>query len=147
MFNSKQDIKSRKGRPNISDYLAGAILTNGLIWAWLQILAYFYSSFSEYTLILFTYASLIIYFLAATLSSYLVCSTTKSQHLIAGLKLSVLAWIFSIFFMIAYFENQSIFTAIIFLFCFFAGGIVGSYLASRYGLRIARFKEENIDNT
>lgn len=119
------------GSPTLTDYFAGAMLANGTVWIWSQLLYYFPNP----ALQLLSFA---IYVLGATASSYLVSKRASHGHLIAGLKTAGVSWLFSIFFIIAYVQNPNPWLAIVLLVCFAIGGFGGSYLALRSILKAGR---------
>ncbi|MFP3951425.1 MAG: hypothetical protein ACLFVP_04715 [Candidatus Bathyarchaeia archaeon] len=123
-------MSQRKKNTNKYDYLAGGMLTNGLIWFWISITPYL-SWINEYTLANLSY---VIYLSASILSAVLVCRKTLSKHLIVGLKLAA----FTIFFSIPLLLTSRIISigfAIALFMIYIFGSIVGSYLALHLKLR------------
>ncbi len=121
--------------PNVSDYLAGAILANGFIWTWNLILRQFRIPLSKLPLMLLADVSFIIYLLAGGVSAYLVCMRASRRHLIVSLKVSFLSWLLSILFILSMALKPLIGSIIIFLLCLHAGGVAGGYFALKRRLR------------
>ncbi len=133
--------------PNLNDYLAGAMLANGFVWMWSLILGYFSGFFTNISPILLADASYVIYLLGGITSSYLVCKRAASRHLIVGIKLSIITWIFSLIIMLSLTAEPSIGTAFALLACFVAGDIAGAYLALKSRLKAERVQTETSENT
>ncbi len=117
--------------PNLYDYLAGAILANGFVWIWAQILPHL----KRIPATLLAEASYIIYLAGGIATSYLVCKRTSSKHLLVGIKLAVLTWVFSIFLMLNIAADPTFGLAIALFIIFMGGGVAGAYLALRSTLR------------
>ena len=132
--------------PNLNDYLAGAMLANGFVWIWSSLLGYFSGYFTKVPLLLAD-ASYIIYLSGGVVSSYLVCKRAASKHLIVGVKLSILTWIFSLIIMLSFPAEPSIGTAFALLACFVAGDIAGAYLALKSRLKAEKVQTETSENT
>lgn len=125
-------MDTKQSTPTLTDYIAGAILSNGFVWMWYMSLFYL-SSFFPVTIL--ADASLIIYLLGGAVSSYLVCKRASSGHLVTAVKLAFVTWIFLLFLSLSFdFElTVSFFTTL--LVCFVVGDVVGAYLALRSRLR------------
>lgn len=129
-----------KRAPELSDYIAGAMLANGIVWIWLQALSSMRNFFSRIPVGLLADISFIIYLLAGIIASYQVCKKASSGHLIVGVKFAAFAWALSLFIMMSNLPEPTIGMATIFLVCFAAGGIAGAYLSLRSHLRRTRVK-------
>ena len=128
--------------PSLNDYMAGAMLANGFVWIWAQVLPHL--SWVPYTLL--AAASYVIYLAGGIVVSYLVCKRTSSRHLFVGLKLAAVTWIFSIFVMLTIATEPTIGLAIALLVIFAAGGVAGAYLALRSALRPIRVRSEAFED-
>jgi len=117
--------------PTMTDYMAGVMLANGIVWIWAMALATFSDFFSRIPYVLLAFIAYVIYILGATLASYLVCKRTSSKHLVVGLKLAGLACFFSLIMMLGSTTGPTPALAIVLLVCYGAGGIAGGYLALR----------------
>ncbi len=117
--------------PTMTDYMAGVMLANGIVWIWAMALATFSDFFSRIPYVLLAFIAYVMYILGSTLASYLVCKRTSSKHLVVGLKLAGLAWFFSLIMMLGSTTGPTPALAIVLLVCYGAGGIAGGYLALR----------------
>ncbi len=93
-------MSEEQRNPTITDYMAGVMLANGIVWIWAMALATFSDFFSKIPYIILAFIAYVIYISGATLASYLVCKRTSSKHLVVGLKLAGLAWFFSLIMML-----------------------------------------------
>jgi predicted branched-subunit amino acid permease len=121
--------------PSKTDYMAGAVLANCLVWVWLQSMGYFGDALSGLPPGLLSLATSVICFLSETLASYQVCRRASSDHLVVGLKVAVLALVFSPFIVLPILEEFSLGLVIILLVCFPAGGFCGAYLTIKARLK------------
>lgn len=124
--------------PNLTDYLAGAMLANGFVWIWAQALPQL--SWIPQTLL--AEASYIIYLTGGIVASYMVCKRTSSRHLFVGIKFAAITWVFAVILMLSISTEPTIGLAIAFLVIFAAGGVAGAYLALRSSLRPRRVQSE-----
>ena len=124
-------MSAEQRNPTMTDYMAGVMLANGIVWIWAMALATFSDFFSRIPYVLLAFIAYVIYILGATLASYLVCKRTSSKHLVVGLKLAGLACFFSLIMMLGSTTGPTPALAIVLLVCYGAGGIAGGYLALR----------------
>lgn len=113
--------------PISNDYMAGAILANGIIWLWLQSLQMFSgftSRISPSILADFTAVTIVI---AGFISSQQVAKRSKRNQLIVALRSALYSWVGSLFMMLTS-PNASIAFSLILLVCLLAGGVLGSYM-------------------
>ena len=115
----------------MTDYMAGAMLANGIVWIWAMAQTTFSDFFSQIPYITLALIAYVIYIFSPTLASYLVCKRTSSKHLVVGLKLAGLAWFFSLIMMLGSTTGPTPALAIVLLVCYGAGGMAGGYLALR----------------
>lgn len=126
----------KKGRvPNITDYMAGALLANGPIWMWTMAMGYFSSTFLALPPVLVGGLSLIIYVAGGSLASYLVCERADGGLLLVALKLVAAEWAFSIMMMLTIIPEASLGQALLLLISFLMGGLLGAYISLRRRLR------------
>ena len=121
--------------PTLTDYVAGAMLANGFVWIWIQLLGNLRNFFSNFSQILLADITYIIYLAGSILASYLICKRASTGHLIVGIKFAGSAWVLSLFFMLSMIEQPTLGLAITFLLCFLSGGIAGAYLFRRSMLK------------
>ena len=107
--------------PKLMDYLAGAILTNGL--ASVAIYLAIFHPFFQYTLIPF-------WCLSAGIATYLVCMRTSKQHLLTGAKTAVISILLGVI-MVPTLQGLDLSSILLLLVCFFVGSIGGAYYALR----------------
>ncbi len=124
-------MREEPRNPTITDYMAGVMLANGIVWIWAMALATFSDFFSRIPYVILAFIAYVMYILGSTLASYLVCKRTSSKHLVVGLKLAGLAWFFSLIMMLGSTTGPTPALAIVLLVCYGAGGIAGGYLALR----------------
>ncbi|MCW4012106.1 MAG: hypothetical protein NWF07_03840 [Candidatus Bathyarchaeota archaeon] len=113
--------------PTSNDYMAGAILANGIIWLWLQSLQMFSgftSRISPGILADFTAVTIVI---AGFISSQQVAKRSERNQLIVALRSALYSWAGSLFMMLTS-PNASITFALILFVCLLAGGVLGSYM-------------------
>ncbi|MBS7620253.1 hypothetical protein KEJ21_06390 [Candidatus Bathyarchaeota archaeon] len=122
----QKDVK----KPNLNDYMAGALLSNGIIWMWamaVNILQPFMPTEDGFILGSVTF---IVFIGAGIIASYLVIKRSSSDYLKVLLKLVASEIIFSIIFILS-FVNPSVELITVLFFSFVVGGLVGLYLAAR----------------
>ncbi len=134
-WDGHQGMAGKARTPSTTDYMAGAMLANGIVWIWQQALDNLSTIFSKVPIGLLVNASFLIYLAGGVVSSYLVCSRTTSGHLLVGLKLSALAWVISLFFVFTSPAEPTPGFVLALLACFVAGGVAGAYLALKRMLR------------
>jgi ABC-type antimicrobial peptide transport system permease subunit len=126
----KTEEKKKPREPTGNDYMAGAILANGIIWLWMQSLTMF-SGFTNriHPSILadFTAVTIVV---AGFISSQQVAKRSERNQLIVALRSALYSWAGSLIMMITA-PNASITFALILLVCLLAGGILGSYMLIR----------------
>lgn len=128
-------MRADEGLPDLSDYIAGAMIANGIVWIWLQGLSAMRGFFSKVPVVLLADVSFIIYLLSGIVASNQVCRKASSNHLVVGVKFALFAWALSLFIMLSMVTEPSTGMATTFLVCFTGGGIAGAYLSLRSRLR------------
>jgi hypothetical protein len=115
-------------KPSLTDYMAGGMLTNGVVWVWSMFLTYVLRVQTSQTSIVVLLISYLVYLGGSILAAYLVCQRTTSNHIIVALKTSAAGWIFTLFFMFSY-VDVSLGTVVVLLLTFGVGGLIGAYSA------------------
>ena len=122
-------VEERK--PKLIDYLAGAILTNGL-----ATLAIYLAVFEP----LFGYLLIPLWCLSAGVASYLVCIRTTKEHLLTGVKTAVISMVLGVI-MVPTLSGLDLWGILLILVCFFIGSIGGAYYALRRQLRMKKLHD------
>ena len=111
-----------KRKPILLDYLAGGVLTSGLVWGWLQIINSIPNQIAFYI-----HAPILA--VLSSISSYIVCIKTSKDHLNVGVRTALSSWLFSVlFFLIFAFEFDLNFLLIL-LVSYMVGALGGAYIA------------------
>lgn len=124
--------------PNTYDYLAGAMLANGIVWIWLQALVAFKGFFLQIPVGILADMSYVIYLVGAAIASKQVCKRADSGHLVVGLKFAGFSWVMALFMMMSMAPQPTMGLVITFIVCFAAGGIAGAYWVIRDRLKKSR---------
>lgn len=117
--------------PTSNDYMAGALLANGIIWLWMQSLTMFsgfMSRFPPALLVDFTYVTFII---AGFISSQQVAKRSDSNQLIVSLRSALYGWAGSLLMMLSMSGTPTISFALIVLVCLMIGAVAGTYMLIR----------------
>ena len=117
--------------PTSNDFMAGALLANGIIWLWMQSLTMFSGFMSRiHPTILadFTYVTIII---AGFISSQQVAKRSETNQLIVALRSALYSWAGSLLMMLSMAGGPTISFALIVLVCLAIGAVVGSYMLIR----------------
>ena len=129
---------SKPKQPNINDYMAGAMLANGVVWIWMQGLGMFREYTSQVPAALLADLSYIVYIAGAYYASRQVCKRADEKHLIAGLKLAAASWVMGILITFTLAPEPSVPLMLALLVCFAAGCTLGGYMAVKARLRKRR---------
>lgn len=121
--------------PNLTDYMAGAMLANGFVWMWSILLGNLSNRISKIPVNILADIAYIVYVSGGIVSSYLVCKRTSTRHLFVGLKLAALSWVFSLFLSLSSATGPTIGLTIVLLACLTGGSVAGAYLALKAELR------------
>ncbi|HUV34291.1 MAG TPA: hypothetical protein VMW22_05130 [Candidatus Desulfaltia sp.] len=125
-------------QPNINDYVAGAMLANGVVWVWMQTLPIFIKSTDQLIVAAIAEFSWVIFIFGGYISSRQVCKRADEKHLLVGLKLAVVSWVMGIFIMFTLAPMPDARLMVALLICFAAGGVLGGYMTVRARLRKRR---------
>jgi len=135
MGEEEENETSVDGAPNFNDYMAGAMISNGVIWIWGQLVGTFEGFFSGIPAGIIADLSYVLYLLVTIVASMLVCSRASTGHLMVGARFAGTAWVLSLLIMITTAPNPSPGLAIALLMIFAMGGIAGAYLTIRRRMR------------
>lgn len=113
--------------PTSNDYMAGAILANGIIWLWLQSLQMFSGFTSRISPSILADMTAVTIVVAGFISSQQVAKRSERNQLIVALRSALYSWAGSLFMMLTS-PNASITFSLILLVCLLAGGFLGSYM-------------------
>jgi hypothetical protein len=117
--------------PINNDYMAGAILANGIIWFWmlsLNLFKDFSSRFPPAVLVDVTYVTLIV---AGFVSSQQVAKRSEKNQLVVAIRSAFYSWVGSIVMMITMPGGFSFRFALTVLICLMFGAVIGSYMLIR----------------
>jgi hypothetical protein len=118
-------------QPNINDYVAGAMLANGVVWIWMQALPLFIKSTDQLIVAAIAEFSWVIFILGGYVSSRQVCKRADEKHLLVGLKLAAVSWVMGIFIMFTLAPTPDAGLMVALLICFVAGSVLGGYMTVR----------------
>jgi putative membrane protein (TIGR04086 family) len=130
----KEDSPTPK-EPTRTDYMAGAMLANGIIWVWMQALSLFRAQASKIPTSLLADISYIIYILGGYFAAQQVSNRADSQHLKVGVKTALYSFAMTIFIMLTMSSEPSFTLLTSIMLCLFAGGILGGYMHIRKRLQ------------
>jgi uncharacterized membrane protein YjdF len=119
-------LSDEERKPSTTDYMAAAALAYGIVYFWIKL------KMVAGTPSLLTYP---IYYLAGLVPSYLVCRRIDSAHLAVGIRVALVAWVFTAVMLLAFVEEPSLAFFGILLICLVLGGATASYLALRQSLQ------------
>jgi len=142
----EQDAEEEKPKgprePNNTDYLAGAMLANGIIWIWMQALSLIGEDVFIVPKGLLTDLSFLIYIFGGYYAATLVCKRADTQHLIVGLKTAGYASVMALVIMLTMISQLNIGIALSMSISLFAGGVLGGYMFVRKRLKRRRLELE-----
>lgn len=145
MDDNKKPATTVERKPTTNDYLAGAMLANGIVWIWNQALRTMPNFFSQVPPGILADITYVIYLIAAIVASNQVCTRASSMHLIVGIKSALFSWVLSLIIMLSMAPNPTIGLALSLLLCFLAGGVVGAYLIIQFRLNKLKTREKTPD--
>lgn len=129
-------------KPNNTDYLAGAMLANGIIWIWMQALSLIGEDVFIVPKGLLTDLSFLIYVFGGYYAATLVCKRADTQHLIVGLKTAGYASVMALIIMVTMISQLKISIVLSMSISLFAGGVLGGYMFVRKRLQKRRLELE-----
>ena len=129
----KTVTKKGDSEPTNNDFMAGALLANGIIWFWMRSLTMFNDFMSRIPsaiLVDFTYVTFII---AGFISSQQVAKRSDTNQLIVALRSALYSWAGSLLMMLTgNIITPTISFALTILICLLAGAVAGSYMLIRF---------------
>jgi cation transport ATPase len=128
--------KSANAEPSLNDYLAGAMLANGIIWIWLQFIQIFGSRISQYSYL--ADLSYILFIFAGYIAAFQVGKRVDTEHLTVGLKTAGYSLIMALIIMYTSWPAPSSRLAFTLMICLVFGGVVGGYMNIRRRIKIKR---------
>jgi len=117
--------------PTSNDYMAGALLANGIIWLWMQSLTMFRDFMSRIPPALLVELTYVTFIIAGFISSQQVAKRSDTNQLIVALRSALYAWAGSLIMMLSMTGGPTISFALIVLVCLMLGAVVGSYMLIR----------------
>ena len=135
MSGEEENETPEDGSPNFNDYMAAAMVANGVIWIWGQLLGTFEGLFSGIPTGILADLSYVLYLLVTIVASMLVCGRASSRHLMVGARFAGTAWVLSLLVMVTTAPNPSLGLAFSLLLIFAMGGLAGAYLTIRRRMR------------
>ena len=128
--------------PNNTDYLAGAMLANGIIWIWMQALSLIGEDVFIVPKGLLTDLSFLIYVFGGYYAASQVCKRADTQHLIVGLKTAGYASVMAMVIMLTMISQLNIGIVLSISISLLAGGVLGGYMHIRKRLQRRRLELE-----
>ena len=129
-------------KPNNTDYLAGAMLANGIIWIWMQALSLIGEDVFIVPKGLLTDLSFLIYIFGGYYAASQVCKRADTQHLIVGLKTAGYASVMAMVIMLTMISQLNIGIVLSISISLLAGGVLGGYMHIRKRLQRRRLELE-----
>lgn len=134
----EQTKPKEPAKPSINDYVAGAMMANGVVWVWMQALPLFIKSTNHLIVAAIAEFSWVIFIFGGYISSRQVCKRADEKHLFVGLKLAAVSWVMGIFIMFTLAPMPDVRLMVTLLICFTAGGVLGGYMTVRSHLKRRR---------
>jgi hypothetical protein len=128
--------------PSNTDYLAGAMLANGVIWIWMQGLSLIGEDVFIVPKGMLTDLSFLIYIFGGYVAAFQVCKRADTQHLIVGLKTAGYASVMALVIMFTMISQLKIGIVLSIPISLFAGGVLGGYMFIRKRLQRRRLELE-----
>lgn len=139
---AEKEEKKGPREPTNLDYLAGAMLANGVIWIWMQAL----SLIGEDALIvptsLLADLSFLIYIFGGYYAATQVCKRADTGHLMVGLKTAGYASAMALLVMLTMISQLNLGIALSITVSLFAGGVLAGYMHIRKRLQKRRLELE-----
>ena len=117
--------------PTSNDYMAGALLANGIIWLWMQSLTMFSGFMNRIPPALLVDLTYVTFIIAGFISSQQVAKRSDKNQLIVSLRSALYSWAASLFMMLSMSGSPTLSFALIVLVCLMIGAVVGSYMLIR----------------
>lgn len=117
--------------PTSNDYMAGALLANGIIWLWMQSLTMFSGFMNRIPPALLVDLTYVTFIIAGFISSQQVAKRSDKNQLIVSLRSALYSWAASLFMMLSMSGSPTFSFALIVFVCLMIGAVVGSYMLIR----------------
>lgn len=117
--------------PSNNDYMAGAILANGIIWFWMQSLIIFRNYISQIAPVYLVDLSYVTFIVAGFISSQQVAKRSERNQLIVSFRSALYSWIGSLIMMLTMSGDPTVSFAVTILVCLMFGALLGSYMLVR----------------
>jgi hypothetical protein len=128
--------------PNNTDYLAGAMLANGIVWIWMQALSLIGEDAFILPKSLLADLSFLIYIFGGYYAATQVCKRADTGHLIVGLKTAGYASAMALVIMLTMISQLNIGIALSISISLFAGCVLAGYMYVRKRLQKRRLELE-----
>ncbi|HUV34623.1 MAG TPA: hypothetical protein VMW22_06800 [Candidatus Desulfaltia sp.] len=119
----------RDKRPSITDYMAGAVLSYGIVYFWIEL-----KTFYDPPWVL----AYIMYYLASLIPSYLVCKRTGAAELPVAIRSVLISWALVIVNLWAFTQGNTTSLFALLLVMFLLGGATSAYISLRRRLKPAK---------
>jgi len=127
---TQEETVNETKEPTNNDYMAGALLANGIIWLWMQSLTMFSGFMSRIPSALLVDLTYLIFIIAGFISSQQVAKRSESNQLIVSLRSTLYSWAGSLLMMLSMPSPTLSFALIVFV-CLMIGAIAGTYMLIR----------------
>jgi uncharacterized protein YneF (UPF0154 family) len=117
--------------PTSNDFMAGALLANGIIWLWMQSMNMFSSFFNRIPAVLLVDLTYLTFIIAGFISSQQVAKRSERNQLIVALRSALYSWAGSLLMMLTMSGGPTLSFALIVLVCLMIGAVAGSYMLIR----------------
>ena len=124
-------IENEVKEPTNNDYMAGALLANGIIWLWMQSLTMFSGFLSRIPPALLVDLTYLTFIIAGFISSQQVAKRSDRNQLIVSLRSALYSWAGSLLMMLSMSGTPTISFALIVFICLMIGAVVGTYMLIR----------------
>lgn len=132
---TEDEVKAEEKKPQEvtnNDYMAAAILANGIIWFWILSLNMFSGFTSRINPTLLVDVTYITFILAGFISSQQVAKRSKRNQLIISLRSAIYSWAGAVVMMLSIQNTPTIKFALTVLVCLLLGAVAGSYMLIRF---------------
>ncbi len=131
---SEKTIEKPPTQPD-NDFMAGAILANGISFVWMQLLSVARDFFSRIPPVILVDISYIIYIFAGYYSTNQVLKRSKGEHLRAAFKTAGYSSVMGLLIIFTMFNDPNFRLAITVSLCYFFGSIIASYMTIKRRIR------------
>lgn len=139
---NEEGEKKKPREPSNTDYLAGAMLANGIIWIWMQALSLIGEGAFIVPKSLLADLSFLIYIFGGYYAATQVCKRADTGHLIVGLKTAGYASVMALVIMLTMISQLNIAIALSISISLLVGGVLAGYMRIRKRLQRRRLELE-----